>query len=242
LLSSLNLYLSNGKTLCIEIRKSKRAKRLWLKANVFGVRLITPMINYEISQLMKFLDAKKEWILKTSEYYERVRNEYGEENLKSGTICFLGKRYNLQITRDVASSVILSDNLKKVTFHVTDKRRLKYDLKQWYITQTSKIVSERLDLIRGRNPSLPAYNKVSIKDQRSRWASCSAKRNLNFNLFLAALPIEIIDYVIIHELVHLIELNHSKGFWDVVKLADPDFREHRKSLRKHSLLVGYNLV
>lgn len=242
MLSSLNLYLSNGKTLYIEIRKSKRTKRLWLKANVFGVRLITPMINYEISQLMKFLDAKKEWILKTSEYYERVRNKYGEENLKSGTICFLGKRYNLQVTKDVTSSVILSDNLKKVTFHVTDKRRLKYDLKQWYIRQTSKIVSERLDLIRGRNPSLPAYNKVSIKDQRSRWASCSAKRNLNFNLFLAALPIEIIDYVIIHELVHLIELNHSKRFWDVVKLADPDFREHRKSLRKHSLLVGYNLV
>ena len=240
--SSLNLCLSNGKTLCIEIRKSKRAKRLWLKANVFGVCLITPMINYEISQLMKFLDVKKEWILKTSEYYERVRNEYGEENLRPGTICFLGKRYNLQITKDVASSVILSDNLKKVTFHVTDKRRFKYDLKQWYITQTGKIVSERLDLIRERNPSLPAYNKVSIKDQRSRWASCFANRNLNFNLFLAALPIKIIDYVIIHELAHLIELNHSKGFWDVVKLADSDFREHRKLLRKHSLLIGYNCI
>ena len=89
---------------------------MWLKANVFGVCLITPMINYEISQLMKFLDVKKEWILKTSEYYERVRNEYGEENLRPGTICFLGKRYNLQITKDVASSVILSDNLKKVDF------------------------------------------------------------------------------------------------------------------------------
>jgi predicted metal-dependent hydrolase len=101
-------------------------------------------------------------------------------------------------------------------------------------------VSERLDLIRERNPGLPACNKVSIKDQRSRWASCSANRNVSFNLFLAALPVEIIDYVIIHELAHLIELNHSKGFWDVVKLADPDFREHRKLLRKHSLLVGYH--
>ena len=169
-----------------------------------------------------------------------MRNEYGEENLRPGTICFLGKRYNLQITKDIVSSVILSDNLKKVTFHVTDKRRFKYDLKRWYITQTGKIVSERLDLIRERNPSLPACNKVSIKDQQSRWASCSAKRNLSFNLFLAALPVEIIDYVIIHELAHLIELNHSKGFWDVVKLADPDFREHRKLLRKHSLLVGYH--
>jgi predicted metal-dependent hydrolase len=121
------------------------------------------MINYEISQLMKFLDAKKEWLLKTSEYYEGVQNEYGDENLRPGIICFLGKRYNLQITKDVVSSVILLDNLKKVTFHVTDKRRLKYDLKQWYITQTSKIVSERLNLIRG----IQVYQYIIMSQSKS---------------------------------------------------------------------------
>jgi predicted metal-dependent hydrolase len=225
--------LSNGRMLRIEVKKSKRAKQYWLKANVSEIYLIAPTVNYEITQVMRFLDSKKEWILKTLEYYERVRSNYVEANLKSGTISFLGKRYNLQITKDIAPSVIVSDNLSKITFHVTDRRKYKDDLKQWYFEQTRRIVSERLDLIRIRNPSLPAYNKVSIKNQRSRWASCSENGNLNFNLILAALPIEIIDYVIIHELAHLIELNHSNDFWNIVKMTDPEFQTHRKLLHKY---------
>jgi predicted metal-dependent hydrolase len=232
-LSSLPVKLSNGRMLRIEVKKSKRAKQFWLKANVSEIYLIAPTVNYEINQVMRFLDSKKEWILKTLEYYERVRGNYVEANLKSGTISFLGRRYNLQITKDIAPSVMVSDNLSKITFHVTDRRKYKDDLKQWYFAQTMRIVSERLDLIRKRNPSLPAYNKVSIKNQRSRWASCSENGNLNFNLILAALPIEIIDYVIIHELAHLIELNHSKDFWNIVKMTDPEFQTHRKLLHKY---------
>ena len=232
-MSSLPVKLPNGRMLRIEVKKSKRAKQYWLKANVSEIYLIAPTVNYEITQVMRFLDSKKEWILKTLEYYERVRSNYVEANLKSGTISFLGKRYNLQITKDIAPSVIVSDNLSKITFHVTDRRKYKDDLKQWYFEQTRRIVSERLDLIRIRNPSLPAYNKVSIKNQRSRWASCSENGNLNFNLILAALPIEIIDYVIIHELAHLIELNHSNNFWNIVKMTDPEFQTHRKLLHKY---------
>ena len=227
------MKLSNGRMLRIEVKKSKRAKQYWLKANVSEIYLIAPTVNYEITQVMRFLDSKKEWILKTLEYYERVRSNYVEANLKSGTISFLGKRYNLQIIKDIVPSVIVSDNLSKITFHVTDRRKYKDDLKQWYFEQTRRIVSERLDLIRIRNPSLPAYNKVSIKNQRSRWASCSENGNLNFNLILAALPIEIIDYVIIHELAHLIELNHSNNFWNIVKMTDPEFQTHRKLLHKY---------
>jgi predicted metal-dependent hydrolase len=225
--------LSNGRMLRIEVKKSKRAKQFWLKANVSEIYLIAPTVNYEINQVMRFLDSKKEWILKTLEYYERVQSNYVEANLKSGTISFLGKKYNLQITKDIAPSVIVSDNLSKITFHITDRRKYKDDLKQWYFAQTRRIVSERLNLIRKRNPSLPAYNKVSIKNQRSRWASCSENGNLNFNLILAALPIEIIDYVIIHELAHLIELNHSNDFWNIVKMTDPEFQTHRKLLHKY---------
>jgi len=225
--------LPNGRMLRIEVKKSKRAKQFWLKANVSEIYLIAPTVNYEINQVMRFLDSKKEWILKTLEYYESAQSNYVEANLKSGTISFLGKRYNLQITKDIAPSVIVSDNLSKITFHVTDRRKYKDDLKQWYFAQTRRIVSERLNLIRKRNPSLPAYNKVSIKNQRSRWASCSENGNLNFNLILAALPIEIIDYVIIHELAHLIELNHSNNFWNIVKMTDPEFQTHRKLLHKY---------
>ena len=235
--SSLPVHLSNGRILDVQLKKSKKAKQLSLKANIFGIYVIVPMINYKIDEVMKFIDNKKDWILKTSEYYAKLRNDYQEENLKSDTIPFLGKTYNLQITKDLAPSVIVSDNLRTISFHVTDRRRYKNDIKQWYFSQTSKIVPERLNLIRERNPTFPGYNKVCIKNQRSRWASCSKNGNLNFNLFLSSLPIEIIDYIIIHELAHLIELNHSKEFWNIVRLADPEFQHHRHLLHKHELLT-----
>ena len=136
-------------------------------------------------------------------------------------------------------SVIVSDNLKAITFHVNDRRRYKDDIRRWYFAQTDNIVSERLALVRERKPDLPAYNKVTIKDQRSRWASCSKNGNLNFNLPLASLPVDLIDYVIIHELAHLIELNHSKEFWKIVESIDPEFQYHRKLLHKYAVLANY---
>jgi predicted metal-dependent hydrolase len=233
----LPVHLSNGKTLSIHVKKSKTAKYLRLKANIFGIHVVVPMICYEI-EVMKFLNLKKHWILQTSEYYERLRNEYGEENLKLNTIAFLGKRYNLKITKDVGNSVIVSDNLKCISFHVNNRRRYKDDVKRWYSSQTSRIVAERLTQIRRMNPELPSYNKVTIKQQRSSWGSCSKAGNLNFNLLLASLPLELIDYVIIHELAHLVELNHSKEFWKIVEPIDPEFESHRKLLRDYKLLTN----
>jgi predicted metal-dependent hydrolase len=233
----LPIHLSNGKTLDIQVKKSKRARHLRLKANIFGIQVVVPLIYYEI-EVMNFLNLKKDWILQTFEYYERLRNEYGEEILKLNTIAFLGERYNLKITKDVGTSVTVSDNLKCITFHVNNRRRYKDDVKRWYSSQTSRIVAERLTQIRRMNPKLPTYNKVTIKHQRSSWGSCSKNGNLSFNLLLASLPLELIDYVIIHELAHLRELNHSKEFWKIVETIDPGFESHRKLLRDYKLLTN----
>ncbi|MGC2570824.1 MAG: YgjP-like metallopeptidase domain-containing protein [Candidatus Nitrosopolaris sp.] len=208
-----------------------------MKANIFGIHVVVPMIYHE-GGVVRFLNLKKDWILQTSEYYARLRNEYGEENLKLNTIAFLGKKYNLKITRDMGTSIIVSDNLKCITFHVKDRRRYKEDVKRWYSSQTSKIVAERLNQIRRMNPELPSYNKVTIKHQRSSWGSCSKNGNLNFNLLLASLPLELIDYVIIHELAHLVVLDHSKEFWKIVQTIDPEFESHRKLLRDYKLLTN----
>lgn len=77
-----------------------------------------------------------------------------------------------------------------------------------------------------------AYNKIAIKDMRTMWGSCSAKRNLNFNYKLLFLTPEQRDYVIVHELCHLKELNHSKRFWDLVRQCVPDLSRIRSELRK----------
>jgi len=75
------------------------------------------------------------------------------------------------------------------------------------------------------------FNRVSIRDQRTRWGSCSKKGNLNFNYRIMFLPKKTADYIIIHELCHLKEFNHSRKFWNLVAEIIPDYLEAKKELR-----------
>lgn len=77
------------------------------------------------------------------------------------------------------------------------------------------------------------YNRVSIRNQRSRWGSCSKKGNLNFNYRIVELSDELQDYIIVHELCHLGMFNHSKKFWELVAQKIPDHIGARKALREH---------
>ena len=77
------------------------------------------------------------------------------------------------------------------------------------------------------------FNRVAIRDQATRWGSCSRKGNLNFNYRIALLPDRLSDYIVVHEMCHLRELNHSKRFWDLVAMAIPDYAAKRRELRRN---------
>jgi predicted metal-dependent hydrolase len=81
------------------------------------------------------------------------------------------------------------------------------------------------------------YNRIAIRDQKTRWGSCSKKGNLNFNYKIALIPEKARDYIIVHELCHLGEFNHSRNFWNLVKKTVPDYLEIRRALKK----IGYSL-
>ncbi len=81
------------------------------------------------------------------------------------------------------------------------------------------------------------YQRISFKNQKTLWGSCSSRGNLNFNINLMSLPIDILDYVVVHELCHLIEQNHSSQFWMLVERYCPDHKECRKWLRENGNLA-----
>ena len=77
------------------------------------------------------------------------------------------------------------------------------------------------------------YGRITIRNQQTRWGSCSSKGNLNFNFLLMLCPMEVIDYIIVHELCHRKEMNHSPRFWAEVAAVLPDYRQHEKWLKQH---------
>lgn len=81
------------------------------------------------------------------------------------------------------------------------------------------------------------YGNITIRDQKTRWGSCSARGNLNFNWRLILAPEEVLDYVVIHELAHRREMNHSERFWREVEQYCPDYRDRKKWLREHGTML-----
>lgn len=77
------------------------------------------------------------------------------------------------------------------------------------------------------------YTSITVRDQRSRWGSCSSRGTLSFNFRLIFAPPAVLDYVVVHELCHLTHMNHSADFWNMVASVMPEYREYRKWLRDH---------
>lgn len=99
--------------------------------------------------------------------------------------------------------------------------------------EAARLVASRLEYF---NQSYGfVYHRISLRNPRTRWGSCSKKGNLNFSYKLLTLPPELADYIIVHELCHLKEFNHSKRFWELVSQTIPDYKNLRKQLRSSSV-------
>jgi len=111
------------------------------------------------------------------------------------------------------------------------KRQVSLLLEKLYHQSLLKVATETLQLLQAHAPR--KINNIRIKKLRSRWGSASQDGNINFNLDLAKLPLEVQQYVIIHEYSHLFQMNHSAKFWNVVSRFDPNYKQHRRILRQY---------
>ncbi|MDH5682000.1 MAG: M48 family metallopeptidase, partial [Spirochaetota bacterium] len=110
-------------------------------------------------------------------------------------------------------------------------------LKKWYIQRAREIISER---VKHYSQQLKvSFNRISIKNQKTRWGSCSSLKNLNFNWRLVMAPPVILDYIVVHELAHLKELNHSPSFWKMVEECCPDYPQQEKWLKENGQLLTF---
>jgi predicted metal-dependent hydrolase len=224
----------NGQTITYAVKRSLKARRIRLEVRPqTGLTVIVPH-SYKIGQLPRLLISKGRWISNNLAKYRHLQKPYAEKELKSGdTVPYLGRDMEL-VKRENHSgtdSIILEGDTLTVSSELFKNDTLELAFEQWYRTEAAKVISERIDKLSSQMGI--SYKQISIRGQKTRWGSCSRKRSLNFNWKLIMAPEPVIDYVIIHELAHLKEMNHSKKFWELVAQYCPTWREHKKWLKQH---------
>ena len=123
------------------------------------------------------------------------------------------------------------DLMKEHAKQISEVTPLTYEDVQELAYKAMEIIPER---VRHFAPIIGVtYGRITIRNQKSRWGSCSEGKNLNFSWRLILMPIEVMDYVVVHELAHLKQMNHSQAFWEEVEKILPNYKEQRKWLKEN---------
>lgn len=221
------------------IQKSQRARYARLRISPQdGLQIIIPAgaeLNIE-----EFIRKNASWILKHHSRIEKIKRDTPQRTYVSGEIIpFLGEPRVLNIeakTRGKLTTITLNHGEINVRVgsdgQLNDADFIRTTLENWYRHEAKTYIGKRVAELAEQYGF--EYEKVTIKGQTTRWGSCSAKRNLNFNWKLMMTPPAAIDYVIIHELCHLREMNHSKKFWKLVARYCPDYKTWVKWFKLNS--------
>ena len=230
-----------GRTVEYIIKVSNRAKYLRLQVGGdTGLVVIVPK-GFELKNLEDILYKKQNWILDKLDHTARVvenKKEFQQEN--GWRVFYGGVEYEVEtrVGARIGPDVVFEDGKMIVIIPEEDKQffDVRIFLGYWFRYQARLLINKRV-LVLSEKLKL-SFNNVFIKDQKTRWGSCSEQKNLNFNWRLVMAPLAVLDYVVVHELMHLLELNHSKRFWALVEGVCPDYKAHRDWLKnKGKLLV-----
>lgn len=187
--------------------------------------LIKAPLNFPDKKLAKLLSDHQDWI---EQKKQSLKTRTGIKNQHE--YFYLGKKYSLEV-RQQKNIVEIED---KIYLGLKTNNHKTY-LTNWYKQQASKIIGERVRHY--ANFSGLNYKSIAITSAETRWGSCSSQKTLNFNWRLVMAPLEVIDYVVTHELAHLTEMNHSINFWERVRKMYPLYRQHRTWLKRHGELL-----
>lgn len=193
-----------------------------------ALREIDAMVRSRIPELMQ-MHRKLE--------HELAENRLNHPVEAGSRICVEGNGYRLELKQAARISMALEGDCFRLSLPESgDEEKVRAALRQVLSKRALERIRMRLEYYAPRIGV--TFGRVAIRDQKSRWGSCSAKHNLNFNWKLIMAPAEVLDYVVIHELCHLIEFNHSARFWNLVEKQMPEYEAWKKWLKAHGSELG----
>ena len=206
----------------------------------FEIRIIPPdKIRVRVpkrateEEILKIVESKGQWInqklfeLKDFDY-RKVTKEY----VNGESFMYMGRNYSLQI---VENSNIKKPHVKLyqgkfyIETNTRDQDILRQTMENWYREKTLEKVIERVEYFKPYINRVP--RSIRVKEQKKRWGSCNYKGDLMFNWRISMAPSDVLAYIVLHEMCHLIHFNHSRDFWNLLESIMPDYRDKKEWLK-----------
>jgi|TARA_B110000971_G_scaffold102598_1_gene105489 predicted metal-dependent hydrolase len=217
----------------VTVIRSDRRRSATIKVDQSGVSLRVPK-GIQHQKLVELVEKKTPWIRKKMEYAASLKPPPMLDFENGDPIPYLGKTYCLKVQVGDYPHVELAGEdilVSVVTQHLTNSLHIQLVLERWFLDEAAIFLAERLDFyapIVGVRPT-----GMQVKAYKARWGSCKLNGQIQFNWRLIHGPVDVLDYVVVHELCHILQHNHSAAYWSEVARVMPDYKAKRKWLSEN---------
>lgn len=224
----------NGRAITYTVRRSARARQIRLRVGAaIGLEVVVPARG-RLPDIPPLLRERADWILRAIGRVAAQVPPVPAPLVEGATVPYLGIEQRLVLLDGTGLKPEGRHDCEEQTLTVrfdTAAYTLAAVLEWWFRERAREQLAARVEYFAAQLGV--RHTRLTIRDTRSRWGSCSSKGGLNFSWRLILVPPPILDYVVIHELAHLRELNHSPRFWAIVAEHCPDYRARRDWLKQH---------
>jgi predicted metal-dependent hydrolase len=231
-----------GQTVPYVLERGKR-RSIGLFIDGQGLRIRAPM-RVSIKEVEAVIALRADWIIENITKWSQLAEAVIDDFSPKGSFLLRGKRLNLRVDRSFFASFMQTEQEWHIAFApnaVVDQQSIGA-----VVTRALRAEAEKQLCSRTRDLALQLGLKLaSVKtgDPRTQWGSCSGSGKIRLSWRLIQLPDALSDYVIAHEVCHLVELNHSARFWQLVQQLDPKYKQHRRAMGRYApLLTGERYV
>lgn len=224
-----------GDSVEYEVRRSSNASEPRIDVDIHGVTVVVP--EHAESEPEELLKENVVWVVEKKRRYDSYREEIPERRYEEGAVFpYLGQDCEVVVERRPSSSV--QRNTLRLAKHHVEDTSVKRALETLYRRKARETFEERAEHF--AEEMGVEYEKIDVRNQRTKWGSCSTTGTLGLNWRLMMAPIEIVEYIVIHELAHLRESNHTDAFWSLVAEHNPEYEAHAGWLEENGTQLVFS--
>jgi len=210
-----------------EIRRSPRRKTLGLTVDRGGELVVHAPETANEDELRRWINRKLLWVHQKLALKNEMNGAAQQPDFVSGeSIFYLGRNYRLKLVDDQDEPLRFDGQWFRL--RRTGQRQALQHFRQWYLDTGTQWLSKRVEMWHPKAGVAP--NRISLGDLGYRWGSCGKNGVVYFNWRLLQLPVRLVDYVIVHELVHLLQHNHTREYWRILDRVMPDWRDRKAAM------------